>query len=412
MGPTLPPPGVGPPCRHCTDDCSSAARSASPDSAPPLPLGRWANRSKASSARPPGRSSTGPLDFPSLRERARSLLIGGATSSSDGDYEQALRALSRGAARDRDSMDRNEDRTGLWSDLGPASDPLSFSVSYGRLRRIALAWATPGTDQHDDGEVASDVVHALVLLYQAGYNEHARADRQLVLVGDRLCLLAHPDLHPHAGAHPRRPPRPLPRRSGPLLPQRRRADRLAQRTRDRRQPRRQGRDPGLARHRRRRPRQARPRPERTLRHRRQRREQPLPNRRRRRRLSPRRLLHPARPRTEHRQLRTRPAHLPHARAGTAQGLGVGGLRPGPGTPLQRRRTGLHALHRGRPVHGLPARQEHRPSGPARLGRGTGAGGGGDRPRRVRPRRPPGPVARAARAAGSSDPPKPFPTSRA
>jgi hyaluronate lyase len=121
----------------------------------------------------PGEVDVGPLNFASLRERARALLTGGAIDVADGDYERALRSLSRGAGRDRDSMDRDEGRIAIWHDLGPASDPLSFSLSYARLRRIALAWATPGTDQHDDAEVARDVVDALFLLYEAGYNEHA-----------------------------------------------------------------------------------------------------------------------------------------------------------------------------------------------------------------------------------------------
>jgi hyaluronate lyase len=121
----------------------------------------------------PGEVDVGPLNFATLRDRARDLLTGGAVDLADGDYEQALRALSRGAGRDRDAMDRDEERIALWHDLGPASDPLAFSLSYARLRRIALAWATPGTDQHDVEAVASDVVDALVLLYQAGYNEHA-----------------------------------------------------------------------------------------------------------------------------------------------------------------------------------------------------------------------------------------------
>jgi hyaluronate lyase len=116
---------------------------------------------------------SGPLDFPGLRERAKALLTGGDIDPDDEDYGRALRVLNRGAVRDWESLDRSATRTALWADLGPASEPLSFSTSYVRLRRIALAWATPGTDLHDEDAVVDDVVSALHLLYEHGYNEHA-----------------------------------------------------------------------------------------------------------------------------------------------------------------------------------------------------------------------------------------------
>lgn len=118
-------------------------------------------------------AGSGPLDFAALRERAKWLLTGGVIDTADADYGRPLRVLNRGAVRDWEAMDRREGRDSLWPDLGPAAEPLSFSTSYVRLRRIALAWATPGTDLHDDGAVVGDVVDALVLLYEAGYHEHA-----------------------------------------------------------------------------------------------------------------------------------------------------------------------------------------------------------------------------------------------
>jgi hyaluronate lyase len=121
----------------------------------------------------PGEPDVGPLNFPALRERAKALLTGGAIDAADGDYTRALRALSEGAAKDWDAMDRTDDRVTLWHDLGPAGDPASFNTAYARLRRIAVAWATPGTDQHGDDAITQGVVKALAFLYRAGYNEHA-----------------------------------------------------------------------------------------------------------------------------------------------------------------------------------------------------------------------------------------------
>ena len=297
MGPTLPPPGVGTPVRHCTDDCSSAARSAWPDWAPPLPLGRWANRSKASSARPPGRSSGGTST--SRRRGAPIPVDQRRPRSCNGDYRAgAAGAGPRGRARPGLDGPQRGPRRALERSR-PRDDPLSFSVSYGRLRRIALASATPAPTSTTTGK-SPPTSSALVLLYQAGYNERARADRHgadgsrlasslirvSTLMQERVpgANLAHyldavdrfcPNADVRIASPSERGPAPT---------------------------RRQGRDPGLARHRRRRPRQARPRPERTLRRRRQRRDS-LFRSSTKATASPRRLLHPARPRTEHRQLR-------------------------------------------------------------------------------------------------------------
>jgi len=118
-------------------------------------------------------SGSGPLDFAALRERAKALLTGGVTANGDIDYGRQLRVLDRESAEEWEVMDRAADRTGLWSDLGPASDPLGFTNSYVRLRRIALAWATPGTELSGRDDVAEDVVGALDLLYRLGFHEDA-----------------------------------------------------------------------------------------------------------------------------------------------------------------------------------------------------------------------------------------------
>jgi hyaluronate lyase len=118
-------------------------------------------------------AGSGPLDFAALRARAKALLTGGLIDPDDDDYGRALRLLNRGSLEHWDAMDRSDERVSLWPDLGPASEPVSFSNSYVRLRRLALAWATTGTDLYDDDEVAGAIVAALDLLYRSGYNEHA-----------------------------------------------------------------------------------------------------------------------------------------------------------------------------------------------------------------------------------------------
>ncbi|MCC3763323.1 polysaccharide lyase 8 family protein [Glycomyces sp. TRM65418] len=118
-------------------------------------------------------AGSGPLDFAALRERAKALLTGGAIDPADEDYGRPLRLLNRESLRAWEAMDRAADGGSLWPDIGSVDEPSGFSTSYVRLRRLALAWATPGTDLYEDDEVADGMVNALALLYRAGYNEHA-----------------------------------------------------------------------------------------------------------------------------------------------------------------------------------------------------------------------------------------------
>lgn len=114
----------------------------------------------------------GGVAFPSLVDRARALLTGGADPD-DEDYAAALGYVSGAAAEFWDSMDRTEGRTALWPDLGPVGDPAGFNTAYYRLLRLALAWATPGADQHGNGAVADAVVDALAFLHKEAFNEGA-----------------------------------------------------------------------------------------------------------------------------------------------------------------------------------------------------------------------------------------------
>lgn len=118
-------------------------------------------------------AGSGPLDFAALRDRARALLTGGVTDTADTDYGRPLRVLDRESFEDWEAMDRSEGRTALWADIGPVSEPLGFTNSYVRLRRLALAWATPGTDLFEGPVAATAIVDALDLLYRSGFNENA-----------------------------------------------------------------------------------------------------------------------------------------------------------------------------------------------------------------------------------------------
>ncbi|WP_327588879.1 polysaccharide lyase 8 family protein [Nonomuraea sp. NBC_00507] len=136
-------------------------------------------------------------DFDTLRATALDLLTGGDIDTSDAVYAGPLARLSERAGGWLAAM-----TPGLtWPDLPLDDSPGNVSGSYGRLRRIATAWATPGTAQHGDDAVAARVVAALDLLYERHYNERlpetgnwwfweigtpGELGRACVLLGDRL----------------------------------------------------------------------------------------------------------------------------------------------------------------------------------------------------------------------------------
>lgn len=113
------------------------------------------------------------LDFDGLRARAAELLVGAAIDPSDPEYAPAISRIDAEASVLWDDMDRGDGRSAVWSDLEPVSSAANFNNSYRQLYRIAVGWATPGTDQYGDESIAAAVVEGLALLYDGGYNEHA-----------------------------------------------------------------------------------------------------------------------------------------------------------------------------------------------------------------------------------------------
>ncbi|MGI5287004.1 polysaccharide lyase 8 family protein [Nonomuraea polychroma] len=136
-------------------------------------------------------------DFDTLRTTALDLLTGGDIDVSDPVLAAPLARLSETAGRRLAAMTPEL----IWPDLPLDGSPGNVTGSYGRLRRIATAWATPGTAQHGDDAVAARVVAALDLLYERHYNERLpetgnwwfwqigtpmELSRTCVLLGDRL----------------------------------------------------------------------------------------------------------------------------------------------------------------------------------------------------------------------------------
>ncbi|TWD82895.1 hyaluronate lyase [Kribbella amoyensis] len=108
-------------------------------------------------------------EFDTLRTRWTAMNTGGAIDPAEPEYADALARLSADAQGFLDTLDTSATRTALWPDLPLGPTTGNFSISYTRLRTIALARATQGTTL--SGDPAERLVQALDFLNAKAYNE-------------------------------------------------------------------------------------------------------------------------------------------------------------------------------------------------------------------------------------------------
>lgn len=106
-------------------------------------------------------------EFDVLRTRWAELNTGGSIDLTDPAYADALSKLSTQAQQYLDTMLTSPDRTALWADLPLSATSGNFSISYTRLKTIALARATEG----GAGEAGGLLGAALDFLNLQAYNE-------------------------------------------------------------------------------------------------------------------------------------------------------------------------------------------------------------------------------------------------
>src|SRR6185369_14064004 len=116
-------------------------------------------------------------DLDSLRVRWRQTLIGGTgLDTTLAAVRSRLASIESTARQDSASMQRSADRTTLWKDLARTNVSADISGTYGRLRNMALAWATPGQPLYQDDALVADIVSGLEWMdghrYNAKSNEY------------------------------------------------------------------------------------------------------------------------------------------------------------------------------------------------------------------------------------------------
>ena len=112
-------------------------------------------------------------DFDELRLRWRQTLTGGAPDAALPQIRARLASLESSARNNWSSLQKSAARQALWSDLASTTISSQISSTYGRLREMALAWATPGQNLYQDAALLADIVSGLDWMDANRY--HARS---------------------------------------------------------------------------------------------------------------------------------------------------------------------------------------------------------------------------------------------
>ncbi|GBF74836.1 hypothetical protein PA598K_03204 [Paenibacillus sp. 598K] len=112
--------------------------------------------------------------FDVLRERWKTLLTGGAAAAgSDADITVKRAAIDALAQSRWDTLQTSPTRACLWTDLCSTTISSHITDSYGRLKDMAIAYATPGSTLAGDPALLADLLSALDWMHAQRYNASA-----------------------------------------------------------------------------------------------------------------------------------------------------------------------------------------------------------------------------------------------
>ncbi|WP_055108599.1 polysaccharide lyase family 8 super-sandwich domain-containing protein [Paenibacillus ihumii] len=116
-------------------------------------------------------------EFDALRIRWFDYLTGGTQIDlNDADICNAVEANARKVTNDSktgvwDTLNKAADRTYLWADYNSTTAPNHITLSYNRLKDMAIAFATPGTALYQNEELKNDIIAGLDWMYEHRFNE-------------------------------------------------------------------------------------------------------------------------------------------------------------------------------------------------------------------------------------------------
>jgi hypothetical protein len=117
-------------------------------------------------------TTTAADDFDKLRAKWWQVQTGGTNYSlSDSLVKSRLSSITNSALGYWNTMDKSGVNTYLWSDLTSTTDSSQISSAYGRLRAMALAYATYGSYLRGNATLAADIQTGLNWMYTNRYND-------------------------------------------------------------------------------------------------------------------------------------------------------------------------------------------------------------------------------------------------
>ena len=112
--------------------------------------------------------SADPLD--TLRLKWRAILVPERIDETLPEIREQLSAMEERARRTWKSMNTSPEGDALWPELSSTTSSSQITAAWGRLRLMALAWATPGQTLYNDPELLSAIRKGMSWMEQHRYN--------------------------------------------------------------------------------------------------------------------------------------------------------------------------------------------------------------------------------------------------
>ncbi|MWV42662.1 DNRLRE domain-containing protein [Paenibacillus sp. HJL G12] len=115
-------------------------------------------------------------EYDGLRTKWKEMLAGdSAYNPSDPDIAPRIQEITNTANERWNTMDTSSSRTFLWSDLASTTNSAHVSDNFGRLKAMAVAYATRGSSLYNNSALGDDIVNGLDWIYANRYNENKSA---------------------------------------------------------------------------------------------------------------------------------------------------------------------------------------------------------------------------------------------
>lgn len=109
-------------------------------------------------------------EYDVLRQRWKGITVGVGYDTTDADVKSRLSSIASSANTSWSSMDKSAARSNLWSDAASQTVSAHLTTGYGRLRNMALAYATSGCSLYTNATLLADTVGGLEWMNSNRYN--------------------------------------------------------------------------------------------------------------------------------------------------------------------------------------------------------------------------------------------------